>query len=187
MNEMNTLTSDDATDSPLDATSIIEAVLFAGGPAVTAGQLAELLGEVSADDVVAVIARLNQHYFQQARPYEIRRVSDGYQMGLRGEYQPIVRRLHGRSREVRLSLAAIEVLALVAYRQPVAPHEIDAIRGIDSSAIVRQLRRRSLLESVEPDAQGDRQTRLRTTRRFQQVFRLTSLDDLPRVPDLEKL
>ncbi len=162
-------------------------MLFAGGPPVTAGQLAELLGEFSPDDVVTAIALLNQHYFQQARPYEIRRVADGYQMGLRGEYQPIVRRLHGRSREVRLSLAAIEVLALVAYRQPVTVQAIDAIRGADSSAIVRQLRRRGLLELVEPDAETDRQTRLRTTRRFQQVFHLTSLDELPRVPDLEKL
>ncbi len=184
---MSTAANANDVEPLLSAVSIVEGVLFAGGPPVTVGQLTELIGEASAEEVVAAVALLNQHYFQQARPYEIRRVGDGYQMGLRVEFRPILRRLHGRSREVRLSLAAIEVLSLVAYRQPVTVADVDAIRGIDSAAIVRQLRRRGLLESVEPDAQGDRQTRLSTTRRFQELFHLASLDELPRVPDLEKL
>ena len=87
---------------------------------------------------------------------------------------------------MRLSVAAIEVLALVAYRQPTTLRSIDAVRGVDSGPIVRQLRRRNLIELAPPDESEDRSERFKTTKRFLQLFQLTSLDDLPRAQDLEK-
>jgi segregation and condensation protein B len=107
-------------------------------------------------------------------------------MLLRPQFGRIAQRMHGRSRQVRLSVAAIEVLAIVAYKQPATVRAIDAIRGVDSGPILRQLRRRNLIETAEPDPQDHRSERFKTTKRFLQLFQLDSLDGLPRVQDLEK-
>lgn len=169
-----------------DHLGTIEALLFLGGPPVPANRIVELFGETNESQVVESVAQLNQQYFRQGRPYEIRRLRAGYQMVLRPEFAPVVRRLHGRGREVRLSVAAIEVLSLVAYRQPVTVQTIDSIRGVDSAAIVRQLRRRNLIEHDDGPEGGIRVGYVKTTRRFLELFHLASLEDLPRVQELEK-
>jgi segregation and condensation protein B len=175
-----------ATDPPApDPQGLLEAILFSGGSQITVKQLIELT-RLDDDRIVQTIARLNQRYFHQARPYEIRRSGEAYQMILRPQFARIARRLMGRSREVRLSVAAIEVLALVAYLQPTTLRSIDAQRGVDSGPIVRQLRRRNLIELAAPPEGEDRSEHFRTTKRFLQLFQLASLDDLPRVQDLEK-
>lgn len=166
--------------------AIIEALLFAGGPPLDAARLAELVGDGGDERVIEAIAQLNQHYFRQGRPYEIRRVRTGLQMVLRPEFSAIARRLRGHSREVRLSVAAIEVLSIIAYRQPIGLQAIDSDRGFDSAAIVRQLRRRNLIEPVEAPEGESRTGHFRTTRRFLELFHLATLDDLPRVQELEK-
>jgi segregation and condensation protein B len=135
---------------PPEPTQVLEAILFSGGAPVTMDQLVDLT-ELESGQVAQAIAQLNQHYFQQGRPYEIVRSGPSYQMLLRPQCANLVRRLSGRSREVRLSVAAIEVLALIAYKQPVTVRAIDAVRGVDSGPIVRQLRRRNLIELAEPD------------------------------------
>jgi segregation and condensation protein B len=177
-----------ASDEPIpaDAIGLVEALLFSGGSAAAIDRLAQV-SRLDEGQIVGTIAQLNQHYYRQGRPYEIRKTNAGYQMLLRPQFAGVVRRLHGRSRFVRLSVAAIEVLSIVAYRQPVNVRTIDADRGVESGAIVRQLRRRNLIEVVTPPpADGDGSDYFKTTRRFLQVFQLQSLDDLPRVQELEK-
>ena len=175
--------SDSTQDSQASVEGLIEALLFLGGTPLTPAQLGDVISENAPDEIVRIVAQLNQRYHRQGRPYEIRRVGAGYQMGLRPQFTSLVRRLHGHVRQVRLSQAAVEVLALVAYKQPVTPHEIDAVRGIDSAAILRQLRRRNLIESIEGGEPSDRTVRYQTTRRFLELFHLGNLDDLPRVQD----
>jgi segregation and condensation protein B len=174
----------DSRDTPPELTSLVEAVLFAGATAADVAHLAESL-DVTADQLVAAVAELNQRYARQGRPYEIRRAGAGYQLVLRPKFYSTLRRLHGRTRDVRLSLAAIEVLSLVAYRQPISVHEIDAIRGVDSGAVVRQLRRRNLIQPAA-SAESSPSPRYEVTRRFLQHFHLSSMDELPRVQELEK-
>ncbi len=171
---------------PPTAARLIEALLFTGGPPCTAGQIVEVRSELDDEQVVAAVAELNRTYHRQGRPYEIRRVGAGYQMILRPQFHSTLRRLHGRTREVRLSLAAVEVLSLVAYRQPITVQKIDSIRGVDSGAVVRQLRRRNLIQPATA-TDGDSSTpRYEITRRVLELFHLSSLDDLPRVQELEK-
>lgn len=165
---------------------LLEAVLFVGGPPISAAQLGDVLGDVADEQIVRAAAQLNQRYHRQGRPYEIRRVGQGYQMVLRPQFGAIVRRVHGHSRVVRLSQAAVEVLSLVAYRQPVSAQQIDAMRGTDSSAILRQLRRRNLIDMVEQPEGGGRAAQFKTTHRFLELFHLNSLDDLLRVQDLDQ-
>jgi len=166
--------------------AIIEALLFTGGPPLDPARIVELVGESGEGPIIEAVAQLNQCYFRQARPYEIRRVRRGFQMALRPEFGPIIRRLHGRSREVRLSVAAVEVLSIIAYRQPLPVQTIDSIRGVDSAAIVRQLRRRNLIEPVDAPESESKTPNFRTTKRFLELFHVLSLDDLPRVHELEK-
>ena len=170
-------------DSEPSYDSIIEAVLFVGGLPVAGTHLDELFQGVEREQVVRAVAQLNQRYHRQRRPYEIRRVGQVYQIVLRPNFASVVRRLYGHTRQVRLSQAAIEVLSLVAYKQPVSPQEIDALRGIDSASILRQLRRRNLIQTVEGGESSDQSVRYQTTRRFLEFFHLTSLDDLPRVQE----
>jgi len=165
-------------------TAVVEAMLFTGGCPLTAARIGELV-ERTEPEVVAAISELNQKYAREGRPYELRRAGAGYQMMLRPHCQRLVRRLYSRTREVRLSLAAIEVLSLVAYRQPVSTHDIDVVRGVDSAAVVRQLRRRNLIDLEQPTEPGG-PPRYVTTRRFLELFSLADMDSLPRVQELER-
>ncbi len=169
-----------------DLSTIVEALLFTGGQPLSPSRIGELVGESDESIVIQTVALLNQTYFRQDRPYEIKRLGSGYQMTLRPQHLPVLRRLHGRAREVRLSVAAIEVLSLVAYRQPIPLQAIDSYRGVESAPIVRQLRRRGLIEEVPATGTEPRVGAFRTTKRFLELFHLKNLDDLPRVQELEK-
>jgi segregation and condensation protein B len=165
----------------IELADIVEACLFAGSRPVPAERIAELVREVTVEEVVSAVAQLACRYHRQNRPYEIARVEGGYVMRLRREYEVTFGSLRPRTRSVRLSQAALDVLAVVAYLQPVTVPEIDSVRGLDSTGIVRQLRRRNLIATA-PTTESDRgPVRLVTTPRFLELFNLTSIDDLPRV------
>jgi segregation and condensation protein B len=142
---------------------------------------------MTAEQFTAAVDRLNRDYRRQGRPYLILAQEGGYVLSLRPGYQSLLERLYGSHREARLSAAAIDVLALVAYRQPVLKQEIDSLRGAESGAIVRQLVRRGLIAVVQRGAQGHREVSYGTTARFLQLFGLNSADDLPQTQDLQLL
>jgi segregation and condensation protein B len=103
------------------------------------------------------------------------------------EFRRVADRLYGSpEREARLSQAAIEVLALVAYRQPVTRQEVDGLRGTNSGALLRQLVRRDLI-AITRGHTGSRDVFYSTTERFLEVFRLSDLEELPRSQDLDRL
>ena len=164
---------------------LVESILFTGGPPTTLDDLLVVLPGTGQGNVVEAIAHLNQHYHRQGRPYEIRRSGAGYQMILRPSFASILRRVqshHG----VRFSVAAIEVLALVAYLQPVRRQTMDSIRGTDCGSILRQLRRRNLIEPTASSETAGEGPDYQTTQRFLDLFHLKSLTDLPRVQELER-
>ena len=165
---------------------ILEALLFVGGLPLTAARAADIIRGISNEDFEAAIEELNSEYREHQRPYEIASNRDGFVFTLRPGYEPMLTRLHGSTREARLSAAALDVLALVAYRQPINRADIDALRGARSSAVLRQLIRRGLVV-MDPGEGETRQGTYRTTPRFLEVFGLASLDDLPRVQDLRVL
>jgi len=133
------------------------------------------------------IKDLKLEYRRQGRPYTIQKQGASFVLALLGRYRPILERLYGQNREARLSQPAIEVLSLVAYRQPVTKHEIDAIRGADSGALLRQLVRRGLVSIAQRLEKGSRGVSYGTTPRFLELFKLKSLDDLPQTKDLQTL
>jgi len=98
----------------------------------------------------------------------------------------VLERLYGSTREARLSPAALDVLALVAYRQPVSRQEVESLRGCDSAGPLRQLVRLGLVALQRGEA-DHREVLYGTTPRFLTLFQLRSLDDLPRTEELERL
>lgn len=170
---------------PVSAAQIVEACLFVGGPALTAGKLAHVLkGDYSAEDVEQIIAKLNAQYLDEARPYEIRLVDGGYRLLLRPEFDRIRHKVYGLGpKEVRLSQEALEVLAVVAYHQPVTEAQIAELGRPNCGATLRLLLRRDLIV-VDRDPGQPRDIQYRTTPRFLSLFGIATLDDLPRPDDL---
>jgi segregation and condensation protein B len=165
----------------------VEALLFVGGSPLSAVRAGEIIRGLGRDQFEEAIHTLNQDYHRQGRPYAIVPQGQGYVLTLRPHFRGAVDRLYGGIREARLSTAALDVLSLVAYRQPVSRLEIDSLRGADSAALLRQLVRRGLIAVTHCEQAGNRQVAYITTPRFLELFELRSLDDLPRTQDLQQM
>ena len=168
-------------DPPPSPEQIVEAMLFVGGHALTATIACAAVRGMKPDRFQEAIDSLNRRYRKQGRPYSVQPRDDGYVLAILPAYRDLRERLFGGPREARLGQAALDVLAVVAYRQPVGKAEVDALRGTDSGATLRQLVRLGLIAVQHRAEAGTREVRYGTTPRFLQVFALGSLDELPRL------
>jgi segregation and condensation protein B len=173
--------------TPPSPLRIIESLLFVGGAPLTAKRARELLRGLSEDEFEQTIAQLNADYRRQARPYLIQPQGAGWVLTLRPRFRHVIEKLYGGVREARLSQAAIDVLSLVAYRQPVSKADVDTVRGADSGALLRQLVRRGLIQIVATAEAKPKEVVYATTPRFLEMFSLQSLDDLPKTHDLQQM
>lgn len=173
--------------TPPPLVRIVEALLFVGGPPLTAVRAGGAVRGLTPAQFTQAIDSLNKDYRRQNRPYTIRAQDQGYVLTLRPRFRPVVEKLYGGNREARLSAAAVDVLALVAYRQPATKQEIDSLRGADSGALLRQLVRRGLVQIAGRGDAERREVSYGTTPRFLHLFGLSSLDDLPQTQDLQVL
>jgi chromosome segregation and condensation protein ScpB len=166
---------------------VIEAALFVGGGPLTAKRICALVrGSSDSAFVEQSIDELNDAYSAQGRPYEIRLGDGGYRLELRPEYDRLRHRVYGSGpREVRLSPDLLEVLALVAYQQPIRQLEIESHGKQNVGNLLRQLLRRDLV-AFERGSGGRKDVRYHTTARFLSVFGLGSLEELPQAEDLAK-
>ena len=169
--------------SPLQ---IIEALLFVGGQPLKPEHVAEVIRGLPAEDVREYVEMLNRVYKHQNRPYHVVRRPAGFVMQLRPKYAGMHEKMFGGPREARLNQPALDVLSLVAYRQPIGKSELDTIRGQDSAGVVRQLVRLGLV-AVAERANAERETLYGTTDRFLEIFKLRSLEDLPAVGEAKKV
>jgi segregation and condensation protein B len=180
--------SESSTETaPPPVHQIVEALLFVGGGPLTAEQACAVAPGMTHADFLRCLDALNSTYRLQGRPYQIRATDKAYELLLRPKFLAVVEKMRGASREARLSAAALDVLSLVAYRQPLGKEEIDGMRGAESGAVLRQLVRRGLLMVVHQENQGKAEPVYRTTRRFVEFFQLRGLEDLPQTQDLQKL
>jgi segregation and condensation protein B len=177
----------DAAGAPPPLARIVEALLFVGGAPLTAARACETVRGLTEAQFAECVAALNAEYRGQGRPYAIQPQGPGHVMALRPRFRAVVEKLYGGPREARLSTAAIDVLALVAYRQPATKQEIDTLRGTDCGGLLRQLVRRGLVAVVHRGDADRREVTYGTTGRFLELFKLRSLDDLPQTQDLQRL
>jgi segregation and condensation protein B len=169
--------------------SILEAMLFVGTPdrqPLSAHQIAALMRGVRAAEIDELAADLNATYSASARPYRIVSDGAGYRLSLASGFEPVRDKFYGRIKQARLSTAAIEVLAVVAYNEPLTAEAVNQIRGAASGPILSHLVRRELLR-IERPADEPRAPRYFTTDRFLRLVGVDSLSDLPRNLDLERL
>ena len=167
--------------------TILEAMLFVGHPEnepLTREEAAAGMRGVELDEIDELVAQLNDEYEQLGCPYVVVPEKEGFRLTLRAAWQPLRERFYGKLRQARLSQAAIDVLSIVAYRQPISREDVDKLRGKESGALLRQLVRRMLLRVEMPKQKGERKC-YHTTDRFLQLFRLDRLEDLPQSEDIE--
>jgi segregation and condensation protein B len=173
-------------NAPPPLKRIVEALLFTGGAPLSAVRASEAVRGLTAAQIAEIVDELNRDYRTQGRPYRIQLRDQGYEMMLQPRYRRVVDRLYGSTREARLSPQALDVLSLVAYRQPVTKQEIESLRGADSSGQLRQLVRLGLIALQRGEA-SQREVNYGTTAKFLKLFDLRSLDDLPRTQDLHQI
>jgi segregation and condensation protein B len=165
---------------------ILEAILFVGHPAnepLGSERIAGLMRGVQPREIDDLVEELNAEYAVEGSPYTITSVGYGYQLALRTEFASLREAFYGRVREAKLSQTAIDVLAVVAYQQPITQEKIDQLRGKPSGALLSQLVRRDLL-AIERSADKKVKPLYRTTERFLDLFGLDNLTELPRSHDL---
>jgi segregation and condensation protein B len=163
-----------------DATTAVEALLFASPNPLTESQLARLIGR-DKRHIPLIIDKLNLSYLEWSRSFRIERFGDCYRLYTLPEYDKYISRLADLPRPARLSRAALEVLAIIAYRQPIVKSEIEKIRGIDSDGVIRTLLERGLIAvSGKSDAPG-RPLLYGTTQEFLEFFGISDLSRLPEV------
>ena len=174
-----------STEVPPSPEQIVEAMLFVGGPPLTSAVACSAVRGLTADRFQLAVDTLNKKYRDQNRPYAVHPRDGGHVLAITPKHRPLRERLFGGPREARLSPPAIDVLAVVAYRQPVGKAEVDAVRGTDSGGTLRQLVRLGLVAVQHRADAQTREVRYGTTLRFLQVFGLHSLDELPRLGDTQ--
>ena len=161
--------------------STLEAVLFAAGDAVSIDRLCEVL-ELPRETVLEAARELSSRYDFEQRGLMLRRIAEKLQLCSRPMYAEAVRRVTETRKNASLSPAALEVLTIIAYRQPVTRAFIDQLRGVDSGGTLSSLAEKQMIEEAGRLEVPGRPILYRTTEHFLQAFALESLDDLPALP-----
>jgi segregation and condensation protein B len=165
-------------------TQIIEALLFASDTPLSATDLSRVDERLDEDTVEAVIQELRADYELSERSFQIYEVAGGYQLLTRPDFVAVLERYDTVPQPSRLSTPALEVLAIIAYRQPLGRAEIEDIRGVGSSGVLRTLIERNLVEPVGRGEGLGRPLLYGTTSKFLEHFGFRSLEDLPRPDEL---
>lgn len=160
---------------------IIEAIMFAVGEPITPDKLAEASG-IERETVVKLIDQLERRYNVQESALKVIRLEDAFQIAAREEYAPYIKNAMENKRQTRLSPAALEVLAVVAYNQPVTKAFVEQVRGTDSSGVMNMLVERGLIAEAGRLELPGRPLSYKTTDVFLRCFKLDSLKALPPLP-----
>lgn len=165
---------------------IVEALVLSSPEPISAARIAEIIPYCNAGQAKDLVNELNTEYVEQDRSFEIWEVAGGYQIRTRAEFSGYLQKLQ-KERALRLSQAALETLAIIAYRQPVTRAEIEDVRGVDAGATVKSLLERHLIRIAGQREVPGRPMLYGTTRRFLEVFGLERLKDLPTLRELDEL
>ena len=170
-----------------DLKRIIEALLFASPEPLSLARIKSILQGVETGEVAQALESLRDDYAQGSRSFQIVEIGGGYQLATKPDYAVFVEKLvESRSRQ-RLSKAAMETLAVVAYKQPVVRSTIESIRGVNADGVLRTLMERDLVRIVGRGEGPGRPLLFGTTREFLLQFGLNKLSDLPGLKEIEEL
>jgi len=165
--------------------SIVENVLLAADQPVNAAELEKIfLNTAEKNDLQLILEELKEEY--QSRNLQILEVADGYQLCTRHEFNEWIRKFLKLDRSSRLSQPSLDTLSIIAYKQPLTRQEVDDIRGVDSSGVVKTLLEKKVIGPAGRKKVPGRPIMYRTTQKFLEYFGLKDLSDLPTLEDLKE-
>jgi len=172
----------DACESSVEPARL-EALLFSTHHPLTAGRLAELLDLPATKPIRRSIRDLNQAYESTGRSFRVEQVAGGYQLLTLPQHGELLKKLHQREIDAKLTKAALETLAIIAYKQPILRADVEAIRGVQCGETIRSLMEKHLVKIAGRAEVPGRPILYGTTKRFLELFGLNSLKDLPQPED----
>ena len=169
-----------------ESDQIIESLLFASPDPLSQS----LLNQVFDKPIPFLnesVKRLNEFYLKNKKPYFIDNIAGGYQLVTKPEFDIWIRRLLGKSNKLILSAAALDTLAIIAYKQPIGRYDIEAIRGVDSSGVIKTLLSRNLIMIKGRGDGPGRPLLYSTTKLFLEKFGLNRLSDMPKLKEVAEI
>ena len=165
--------------------SIVENVLLASDQPINASELSKIfLDGTDKDQLQSILDELREEY--NSRNLQIMEVADGYQLCTRHEYNDWIRKYLKLDRSSRLSQPSLDTLSIIAYKQPLTRQEVDDIRGVDSSGVLKTLLEKKVIGPAGRKKVPGRPIMYRTTQKFLEYFGLKDLSDLPTLEDLRE-
>lgn len=159
--------------------TMLEALLFSTHHPLTAPRLAELMELQSSKPVRQALKQLNDIYEKEGRSFRVEQVAGGFQLLTLAEFGPLLNKLHQKEADAKLTKAALETLAIIAYKQPILRVDVESIRGVACGETIRSLMEKHLVKISGRAEVPGRPILYGTTRRFLEIFGLNSLKDLP--------
>ena len=164
---------------------IVESMLFASDKPLTIREIRSCLPDAKADDIKGVLEVLKYEYDALSRSFELKEVAKGFQFRSRPEYGAYILRML-QSTPNRLSKAAMETLAIIAYKQPILRHEIERLRGVDVGGILKTLLEKGLIKIMGRKDLPGRPLIYGTAKRFLEVFDLKDISSLPKLREIKE-
>lgn len=170
-----------------ELTGILEALLFMVADPLPIHRIAALLGTVPKQEIEQALMRLKEDYAQEGRGLHLAEIAGGYRIVTKPDYAPWIKRLDKVKAPAKLSRSALESLAIIAYRQPIVRGEIEQIRGVETSGVLRTLLERKLVRIVGRKEEPGRPIMYGTTKFFLEHFGLRDLSQLPPLREFKEL
>ena len=169
-----------------ESDQIIESLLFANPDPLSQSLLNQVFDK-PVPFLNEAVKRLNEFYLKNKKPYFIDNIAGGYQLVTKPEFDIWIRRLLGKSNKLILSAAALDTLAIIAYKQPIGRYDIEAIRGVDSSGVIKTLLSRNLIMIKGRGDGPGRPLLYSTTKLFLEKFGLNRLSDMPKLKEVSEI
>lgn len=185
--EMSAPAADPALSDMRALKGILEALLFVTAEPIPVTRFLALLGAVTKQDVDQALASLAQDYEQEGRGLQLAEVAGGYRIVTKAEFAPWLKRLEKVKSPSKLSRSALESLAIIAYKQPIVRAEVEQIRGVETSGVIRTLLERKLVRIVGRKEEPGRPIMYGTTKFFLEHFGLRDLSQLPPLREFKQL
>src|SRR5438874_6175584 len=172
---------------PNELRAALEAILFVSNEPVKLDELAEAFADEGREAVIAQLAEIKRVLDDHLGGFMLEQTAGGWRLATRAEHDPVLKKFFAKKGESRLSIAALETLAIIAYRQPITAPELSEIRGVNSTAVLRTLLERHLIRVAGRKEVVGSPFLYRTTREFLIHFGLNDIRDLPRLEEFGDL
>jgi len=163
----------------------LEAILFTCDEPMSLGRLKDVFPEAKPDEIREALGQLKLEYEQTGRAFSLEEIAGGYQLLTRPAHADIIAKFKKAKADRKLSFAALETLAIIAYKQPIKRVDLEAIRGAQSGELIRALMERSLVKIVGREEIPGSPLQYGTTKEFLDTFGINTIEDLPRPEEVK--